>query len=214
MKAVVINGSPRKNGNTMALIQSSVDGLKSAGVETELVHLYDLSFKGCMSCMGCKRRCGEKTPSCLLKDSLTPLIGKIHDSEILILGSPVYFGNVTSHASAMIERLLFPLYSYDSRKTTLYRGNLKTGLIITMGASPERAVEMGYDQVPGRFERYITYLLGSCQLVSSLDTMILDDPEKFDLNPEELPHKTRIKSEVFPMDCEKAYQMGRNLALN
>ena len=50
MKLIAINGSPRKNKNTATLIKHALDGATSAGAETELIHLYDLNFKGCISC--------------------------------------------------------------------------------------------------------------------------------------------------------------------
>ena len=54
MKAIFVNGSPRKNWNTHKMLASAMQGAQDAGAECELVHLYDLSFKGCMSCFACK----------------------------------------------------------------------------------------------------------------------------------------------------------------
>ena len=55
-KALFINGSPRKNGNTAQLLKRAMDGAREAGAEVELVNLYDrsLNYKGCMSCFACK----------------------------------------------------------------------------------------------------------------------------------------------------------------
>ena len=50
MKAIAINGSPRKDWNTATLLKKSLEGAASVGAETKLIHLYDLSFKGCYSC--------------------------------------------------------------------------------------------------------------------------------------------------------------------
>lgn len=54
MKALFLNGSPRKNWNTHKLLESAMKGAADAGVETELIHLYDAEFKGCVSCFTCK----------------------------------------------------------------------------------------------------------------------------------------------------------------
>ncbi len=58
MNVLAINGSPRKNWNTATLLQNTLDGAESQGAETELVHLYDLDFKGCTSlfCLQTERR--------------------------------------------------------------------------------------------------------------------------------------------------------------
>ena len=62
VKALFINGSPRKNGNTAQLLKRAMDGAREAGAEVELVNLYDrnLNYKGCMSCFACKLKGGKK----------------------------------------------------------------------------------------------------------------------------------------------------------
>ena len=54
MKALFVNGSPRKNWTTHKMLESAMEGAREAGAETELVHLYDAAFKGCVSCFACK----------------------------------------------------------------------------------------------------------------------------------------------------------------
>ncbi|MEI6423251.1 MAG: NAD(P)H-dependent oxidoreductase, partial [Lentisphaerota bacterium] len=54
MKAIAFNGSPRKKWNTVTLIENALEGAASKGADTELVHLYDYDFKGCVSCLACK----------------------------------------------------------------------------------------------------------------------------------------------------------------
>jgi multimeric flavodoxin WrbA len=55
MKVLSINGSPRKSGNTAAMLKGAV----SQGAETEFIHLYDIDFKGCISCLACKDKNGK-----------------------------------------------------------------------------------------------------------------------------------------------------------
>lgn len=63
VKAMFFNGSPRKNKNTADMLQSAMHGAEAAGAETELIHLYDIDFKGCKSCFACKLslRTADKT---------------------------------------------------------------------------------------------------------------------------------------------------------
>jgi len=69
-KALFINGSPRKNGNTAQLLKRAMNGAREAGAEVELVNLYDrsLNYKGCMSCFACKIKVAierEKSNACI-----------------------------------------------------------------------------------------------------------------------------------------------------
>jgi multimeric flavodoxin WrbA len=68
MKVIAINGSPRKNKNTATLLNKALEGAASQGSETELIHLYDLNFKGCISCFSCKLKSGKNYGKCALKD--------------------------------------------------------------------------------------------------------------------------------------------------
>ena len=56
MKVLGFNGSPRKNWNTAMLLEKALEGAASEGAETELIHLYELNYKGCISCFACKTR--------------------------------------------------------------------------------------------------------------------------------------------------------------
>jgi multimeric flavodoxin WrbA len=113
MKVLAINGSPRKKWNTATLLEHALAGAQSKGAETELVHLYDLDFKGCTSCFACKLKGGKSYGKCAVRDGLAPVLEKIVDVDALILGSPIYFGNVTGMMRCFMERLLFPYLTYS-----------------------------------------------------------------------------------------------------
>ncbi len=70
MKVIAINGSPRETWNTATLLQKALDGAKSMGADTKLIHLYDLNFKGCSSCFACKRKGSGYIGHCAMKDDL------------------------------------------------------------------------------------------------------------------------------------------------
>ncbi|MDR2137612.1 MAG: flavodoxin family protein, partial [Synergistaceae bacterium] len=75
-KVIAVNGSPRKTWNTATLLRHATEGAASKGAETKLVHLYDIDFKGCVSCFACKRKEG-KSRGCALNDGLKPLLDEI-----------------------------------------------------------------------------------------------------------------------------------------
>lgn len=95
MNVFAINGSPRKTWNTAKLLQEVLKGAASQGAETELIHLYDISFKGCTSCFGCKLKGGKSYGKCVMSDGLTPVLEKLAGADAFVLGSPIYFGTVT-----------------------------------------------------------------------------------------------------------------------
>lgn len=95
VKVLSVNGGPRKNWNTDTLLQKALEGAKSVGAQTETVHLYDLNYKGCTSCFACKRKNSKYVGHCAMKDDLSRVLEKVLESDVLFLGSPIYFGNVT-----------------------------------------------------------------------------------------------------------------------
>jgi multimeric flavodoxin WrbA len=90
MKMIALNGSPRKKWNTATLLKHALDGAASKGAETELIHLYDCNYKGCISCFACKLKDGKSYGRCAVNDDLKPILNKVHDADAIILGSPIY----------------------------------------------------------------------------------------------------------------------------
>jgi len=102
MKVVAINGSPRKNGNTTIIIRKVLEELEKKGIETELIHLGGNPVRGCMACGACGR---NKDKQCIIKDDMiNECIEKMSKADGIILGSPVYFTDVTTEMKALIDR--------------------------------------------------------------------------------------------------------------
>ena len=102
MKVVAFNGSPRKNGNTYSIINMVFEELKKENIETELVQLGGNLVRGCTGC----RQCVEnKNNRCILEDDIiNDCIAKMIEADGIILGSPVYYSNVTTEMKALIDR--------------------------------------------------------------------------------------------------------------
>ncbi len=102
MKVVAFNGSPRKDGNTTLLIRQLFDQLEKEGIETELVHLSGKKIHGCIACYKCFQ---NKDQRCAVKDDIAnDCIEKIMKADGIVLGSPVYFGDMTPEMKALIDR--------------------------------------------------------------------------------------------------------------
>ena len=102
MKALAICGSPRKKGNTEILLERCLETLKSEGIDTELMRLAELSVAGCTACGGCGR---QRDKMCVVADDdFNDVFVKMLDADIIIVGSPVYFGSATPEMMALLDR--------------------------------------------------------------------------------------------------------------
>jgi multimeric flavodoxin WrbA len=101
MKVVAFNGSPRKDGNTVRLIQHVFDALKVEGIETELVQVGGNLIHGCTACYQCFQ---TKNGRCVQADLVNEWIAKMRGADGIILASPTYFADITPELKALIDR--------------------------------------------------------------------------------------------------------------
>lgn len=102
MKVVAVNGSPRKNGNTEAMINAVFRELEAADIETELIQIGGELVRGCTGCRACFNM---KNRRCILEDDMiNDTIAKMAEADGIILGSPTYFANLTPELKALIDR--------------------------------------------------------------------------------------------------------------
>ncbi len=101
-KVVAINGSARRDGNTAFLIRRMFEELESEGIETELVQLAGKTVRGCAACGQCFE---NRDQQCTFHgDVVNECIAKMIEADGIILGSPVYFFDVTAEMKALIDR--------------------------------------------------------------------------------------------------------------
>jgi multimeric flavodoxin WrbA len=212
MNIIGINGSPRKQWNTATLVTKALEGAAAQGATTELFHLYDLDFKGCKSCFACKTRGGSSYGKCVVNDDLALVLEKIAAADVLVIGSPIYFGTVTGETRSFLERLLFPYLTYTVPYGTLCTKKIKTGFIYTMNVPEERSREFGYEQIFATNERYVSMLLGSAETLCAFDTCQVNDYSKVVIESFDPVHKAKRRAEVLPLESQRAFDMGRRLA--
>ncbi len=212
MKVIAINGSPRKEWNTAILLNKALEGAASKGAETELIHLYDYNYQGCISCFACKLKDGESYGKCALSDELSPILNKIEEADALILGSPIYFGMATGAMKSFMERLMFQYFVYDENESTLFTRKIPTGLIYTMGVTESQLKLMKFERTLKVSEVCMKRIFGKSESLFITDTYQFDDYSKYVapvFNPEE---KAKRRNEEFPKDCQKAFEMGVRFA--
>jgi multimeric flavodoxin WrbA len=102
MNAIAICGSPRAGGNTELLLKRSLDVLQANGVPGELLELRGRDIKPCDACGECGRK---KDGKCAIaEDDFAPLFERMKTADIIIVGSPVYFGSATPNVMALLQR--------------------------------------------------------------------------------------------------------------
>ena len=212
MKVLAFNGSPRKKWNTATLLEKALEGAASQGAETELIHLYDLNYKGCMSCFACKTKGNKSYGRCSVKDDLTPIFKKIEAADAIILGSPIYYGTISGEMKSFIERLLFPYMTYSDPPRLLFPKKIKTGFIYTMNVTEEQMKKFGFAQHMRLNEIILKMIFGSSESLFSCDTYQFEDYSKVVADRFDVDKKAKRRREVFPQDCEKAFEMGAKFA--
>jgi multimeric flavodoxin WrbA len=101
MKALAINCSPRKGGNTEILLKEVLSAMEKEGIKTELFQLGGKKINGCIACMKCVK---EKDGRCHQKNKvINDCIEKMVKSDAIIIGSPTYFADLSTEAKALID---------------------------------------------------------------------------------------------------------------
>ncbi len=212
MKIIAVNGSPRKEWNTATLLKKALEGAASEGAETELIHLYDLKYQGCISCFACKEKGGKSYGACVINDSLEPVFRKIKEADALILGSPVYLASISGEMQSFLERLIFPSLTYTMPPGSIFPKKIPTGFIYTMGISEEGMKEAGYMQRFAAIDRLLKIIFGSSDMLLCFDTYQFEDYARVVAPRFDPEKKLKRRKEVFPEDCRKAYELGAQLA--
>ena len=207
-KIIVIDGGPRKNFNTASILQKFAEGAMSVSdkIEVKTVRLYGLDYKGCMSCMACKVK-GKASNVCKFKDALTPVLEEIAEADGLVLGSPIYFGDVTGQMRTFLERLAFPWLSYNDYSLTAPK-RMPVVLMETMNGLPERNNSQGY----GSMEYCIQTALGEPEHLVAYNTYQVKNYERFELASFSEEAKRQWRDEHWENDLQKAFDAGKQMA--
>ena len=211
MKVIAINGSPRKKWNTAQLCQAALEGAAQAGAQTELIHLETMKFKGCMSCYACHSKKKYDTTVCYYKDELTETLKKCVDADAIIIGSPIYYGFATGDVRAFMERLMFPIdtYEVDSEGYRPIKLDkvIPTAMIYTMNAGEEHMK----NNALGMNESELRRMFGYSESYFAYDTCQFNDYDLYAANLFNKEHKYERREKQFPIDLENCCRLGARL---
>ncbi len=165
MNIVCVFGSPRTRGNSASIAKRFCETAGSLGAEIKYFHLNKLVFTGCQACMSCK----TKLDRCALKDDLTEVLDAVRDTDVLVIATPVYYGEVSSQTKAFIDRTfsyVAPDYMTNPASSRLSPG--KKLLFIQVQAQPD---ERKYNDIYPRYDYFFkwygfneSYLIRACGL--------------------------------------------------
>jgi len=208
MNILAISGAANKSRNTATMLKSAFDGAMSVpGASGEVVYLYDLAYKGCFGCHSCKLLDKSKFARCALRDDLTPVLEKAQSADVLLIGSPIYFSDITGETRSFLERYLFPGITYNKDHGTTYPKRPKVGWVFTMNA-PGKVYKDYFAGLIAMTNR----IIGDSEYVMAYQTQQFEDYSQYAATMFDVDMVKKRHIEQFPRDCEAAFDMGKRLA--
>lgn len=122
MKILVLNGSPRPNGNTAAMVAAFADGARESGHEVNIINVCQKKIAGCLACEYCHTKGNGK---CIQNDDMQEVYPILEEAEMIVLASPVYYHSFTGQLQCAVNRI----YALDKPK------NLKKAALILSSGS-------------------------------------------------------------------------------
>lgn len=102
VKVLLVNGSPKANGNTALALAEMEKVFRQEGIETEIIHVGNQAVRGCAACGGCR-----KTGKCVFEDCVNEAALKFEECDGLVVGSPVYYASANATLVAFLDRLFY-----------------------------------------------------------------------------------------------------------
>jgi len=148
LKAMGIAGSPRRDGNSAALLEAVLAGAADGGAACEVVRLNDLSFRGCQACRPC-------TPdaTCRLDDELSGVLERLREADLWVLAAPIYFDGVSGQMKLFFDRL-HHLINAAGEVRPLLTGRRAAAVVVTYEDKPRD----DYRDVADRLAGYLSWM--------------------------------------------------------
>jgi NAD(P)H-dependent FMN reductase len=131
MKILILNGSPKKKGKVSGLLSAVAEGVDGRH-EVERIDVYGLSVKPCISCMKCR----PDKPCVLPRDDAHAVAEKITAADVLVVGTPTYWGNMSAPLKALFDRIVTTLEHIETRGLPRPQLTGKRAVIVTASSAP------------------------------------------------------------------------------
>jgi multimeric flavodoxin WrbA len=141
VKALILCGSPRKNGNTAALLEPFVQELEQSGAEVGTLWLYDREIRPCVACRVCQQ--DWAVFGCALQDGVADIAARVLTADLIVLATPIYSFYCTPPMKALLDRLVYGMNKYygESKGPALWEGKAMA-LLMTCGYRPEKGCDL------------------------------------------------------------------------
>lgn len=153
MKATIIFGSPRKNGNTASLLKPFMQKLKDSGTEIEYIDVYEKKIAGCNACLVCQQ--DITSINCVIYDDMQMILKSIGESELIVIAAPIYLWAAPAPVKSVLDRMVYSACKYygdDSKGPALLEGK-RLALITTCGYPVDKGTDL-YEKMMKRFCRH------------------------------------------------------------
>ena len=174
MRAAVLMGSPRRHGNTAAMLAPFCGELAAGGMEVQTVWLWDRDIRPCTACRACQ---ADWTAfRCAQRDDGQELFDLVLSSDLMVLATPIHSWYCTPPMKALLDRMVFGMNKYygPEKGPALWAGKAMA-LLMTCGYPPERGCDL-FEEGMRRYCRHsrLRYLGAHAERHLSFDTAFLD----------------------------------------
>ncbi len=152
MKIVSVLGSPRAKSNSSTVAKRFMEIAEKSGAETKTFVLNKLKFRGCQACMTCK----TKLEKCVLKDDLAEVLDSVAEADVLVMATPVYYGDISAQLKMFVDRTfsyLTPDFHTNPNRSRLDPGK-KLVFIQSQGQADAKMFCDIYPKYKGFFQWY------------------------------------------------------------
>lgn len=141
MKYLVLMGSPRKDGNTIKLVEPFMQELEKNGQQAEMIWLYDKHINGCLACRCCQRDWTKF--GCAHNDDMQEIFDAVLDTDVIVLALPIYCWGAPAPMKAALDRLMYGMNKYygDEKGPSIWAGK-HVALLETCGYRPEKGSDL------------------------------------------------------------------------
>ena len=213
MELIAVNGSPRKQGNSAAMLKSWTEGAKERNPNETIrwVDLYDLSFNGCHSCFACKRKNGRSYGECPIKDDIHDLIPAVYAADAVCVACPIYFAELDAYTRCFLERAIFCKITYRKNHDSLAVKPVPITRIYAMNWPRELAEQHNYPMRWSDIEQYIANAFRSpVTRICAYNTYQFDNYDNYEMEMFSESEKRKYRKEHFQNDLATAFQAGKN----
>ena len=147
MNIIGIVASPRKNGNTALTVDAILEGAREQGAETQAWYFSNLDIKPCRGCLSC-----AKSGKCVINDDMQQIYAALTQADALVLGSPVYMGQMSAQAKTFTDRLFAQITPRFSPHFKEENAGKKLFLLFTQGNPDADKFKAYFDYTKNMFQ--------------------------------------------------------------